>query len=554
MWDDYGFTETEEPPEAIWEGLDPRVQQLLSQGVDPRLVSQHVGGYGQQYQQVGQQLSPQQIDRLQQPWTANIQQQQNPYAGPQVTPPQLREVQGFHDDRQAYLINQQNEREMRRYQAELSYAAPFHRQQQQAELHAWAKQQDYTMQDAMEQKKLERAVSAVMSDDHLLPEERDDLLLRLRTKIDPLAERQKRAMAQRQQEQTRQLMQQNSIMQSMANMDASARAKFVKEHTTPLPDGSMLYQGPDGKAMHIKREKQEASGISHQELLREVQAYKKDNRIEKTTGEGQTSVEIPSDEEAIAGVLKMHEAVNQHLGTNKSSVPTTAGEARQAGWKVWNLGGPMVAEGPDGQRVPVTMDSDKPQAPATQSAGRIVPAPKGKSEDRDEYLNRAIGIANHQAELAGMPSPTPHSEPDPKFKAVRDVVYRRLQDEFDQKHGGLPSTPESRAAWSNEISGLATIVRDQFGGNAPAPIKDRMNQLTGRLTGAKTQAWFQFKTIWWHRKLMNSKPSWQKRNADNRHSDNGRFDDAFRRRVGRSYPGCPAQVTGRPNTAQRRRT
>jgi hypothetical protein len=126
--------------------------------------------------------------------------------------------------------------------------------EQHAALTAWVNQQEMTQADTMRLQKLQAALSEVMANDTLTPEEKSLYAMHLKTGIDPLQQRAKQTQMKHMEEQNRILMDQHKRNTQLQDLHDRYNAQTAQERleVVQLPDGSNAFFMPDGKGGKVQ--------------------------------------------------------------------------------------------------------------------------------------------------------------------------------------------------------------------------------------------------------------------------------------------------------------
>lgn len=122
------------------------------------------------------------------------------------------------------------------------HASEVIQQQQRAELNSWVQQQDLTFQEKLRLDRMRTAVSEVMNDQTLLPEEREAMVWQLKTGIDVMQQRQQAA-------QTRMIEQHAKLYEEQANRQKELTLAQQRREALDFPQRLRTEVMPEARAM-----------------------------------------------------------------------------------------------------------------------------------------------------------------------------------------------------------------------------------------------------------------------------------------------------------------
>lgn len=152
-------------------------------------------------------------------------------------------------------------------------------QQQHAELTAWVNNQEMTQADNMRLKKLQMALSEVMGDDTLTPQQKSDYAMHLKTGIDPLDQRLKATQQKHQEEAIANMQKEQAHKDQLwkSQQEFFAGTAGGRNGVSVLPDGRQvtIIPTPDGKFhvdVHDPKDKEAVQQKAEAELRKEWHA------------------------------------------------------------------------------------------------------------------------------------------------------------------------------------------------------------------------------------------------------------------------------------------
>lgn len=367
---------------------------------------------------------------------------------------------------QGYDLGAQLDQRSREATAEMQGQAE--RQRQGADLSAWLSQQELNQKDVSELGKMKAAISEVQAS-NLTPEQKQDAIFQLRTKIDPLDQRlkasQARAMEQHGQLYQMQLEQEAQKTQMMAkvnNMTAAERIHYevppeaadqieqavnqlpltpqqrdqqIKRLKRMHPNAQQFVIEPDGKLTPVKKEPAEKP-VQFDMKAAETAATIEAEAAHPPARDELSGKETPNKDfyrykfEVMNRLQREHDAMN---GVQRPMVPSPTQQTAQPQ-------GATVAPTPEQQNLPFTPGDTKSMTPYQQEAiGKLSQTLRDVQERTDlpaerktEVVDALHGLHALTAKYGILTSP----------KLAEDKADRERLERYAETIRKIPPRPE----------------------------------------------------------------------------------------------------------------
>lgn len=141
---------------------------------------------------------------------------------------------------------------------------------------AWLSQQQLSQQEQADLRKMQETVGYIQNAQNLTDDEKNDYITHLRTKIDPMRQRQERSQAEMMDQRKKQMVDQAAMIASMTHEDAAVRAKAFEQRTFDVENPitgvkEKWYVKADGNAEKLKFDPPVKEGASERDRAAEAQ-------------------------------------------------------------------------------------------------------------------------------------------------------------------------------------------------------------------------------------------------------------------------------------------